>query len=271
MGDWNLQFRPQLRTFNGSIAKSIVMEKEPVKQNANSMDAPTGQSMEGTRSMPPAQFVPVAGTPDPNLGANATASPVAASPEAAATGEGGVPVDTAARSAAVARAGEYVTANPGKTYGFTPTISPPGGKIDCSGLVRAAVMAAGYPDPFLDPVTGLYNAGMPKEDGTGNWQNGVAVLVSNPNWVSKPLNEVISGDMVTFSTTRTNHQGEGGKYDHIGIVNKITAGEDGKVASFTFIHSSSGNGPSDGTYNIAKPPSWMTASGAYSWDNPVRK
>jgi hypothetical protein len=43
------------------------------------------------------------------------------------------------------------------------------------------------------------------------------------------------------------------------------------VASFTFIHSSSSNGPSNGTYNIAKPPSWMTASGAYSWDNPVRK
>ncbi len=182
----------------------------------------------------------------------------------------GTKVDVEARALALEKATEYVDKNPGNTYAFSSPPSPPGGKVDCSGLMRAAIMAAGYPDPFFDPITNKQNPGVPMEDGSGTWSNGVALLVSHPNWVKKPLEQVISGDMVTFRTTRSDHKGEDGKYDHIGIVNTITLGADGNVERFTFVHSSSSNGPAHGEYVLAKPPSWLKASGAYAWDNPVK-
>ncbi|MCB9233302.1 MAG: hypothetical protein H6581_16715 [Bacteroidia bacterium] len=186
-----------------------------------------------------------------------------------------------ARSIVIERANEYVAQNPGNSYGFDkfkPIPDPGEGKIDCSGLVRACIIASGYPDPMKNKETGKDNPGFEaangigttdeKGKGTGRWLNGVSLLASNPDWQKLPLNEVENGDLAIFKTNRSDHQGDEGEFDHIGIITSVNKDEEGNLISFDFIHSflTAPKGPQKYSYKIDEPKSWLTLMGAYKWD-----
>ncbi|HRZ43045.1 MAG TPA: RHS repeat-associated core domain-containing protein, partial [Bacteroidales bacterium] len=102
----------------------------------------------------------------------------------------------------------------------------PGSTADCSGFVSDCLRYAGYPDHRNNP-------GVPKSGG-GYYSNGVAIIVG----ASLPIayNQIEPGDLLTFKTSRTDHKGKDGEFDHIGIVVNVIKNENGEVSSVDFIH-----------------------------------
>ena len=177
-----------------------------------------------------------------------------------------------AREKVLLRAQEYVAQKPDYGYGGDGARPEPGnGKIDCSAMVASCIISAGYTDPYDNPSTGTRNTGIAKEDGSGKWGNGVALMVSNPGWQEKGLNEMERGDVATFWTSRDNQKGENGQFDHVGFIEAVKKDESGKLVSFDFLHSfgnkkKKSSGPQRTSYSMEKPPSYIKLMGVFNWD-----
>jgi RHS repeat-associated protein len=105
--------------------------------------------------------------------------------------------------------------------------------------------------------------GMPKANGQGYWANGVASIVSHS--IEIPIGDVQIGSAVTFRSGRSDHKGEEGQYDHVGMVTNIKRDDDGNIVSFNFIHSSS-KGVNEQTYDMEKGVAGFQLKGVFAWD-----
>ena len=129
----------------------------------------------------------------------------------------------------------------------------PYSQLDCSALVAVGIVSAGLPNPI---------------DSKNVEGNGVARIALTSRAVG--LDDLREGDAVTFRTSRQNHMGPDGIYDHIGLVSEIYRDKDGKVSGFAFMHASSGaNEAREDKYTGDKP--WRELKGAYQWDTPERE
>lgn len=152
------------------------------------------------------------------------------------------------RLAAIAQIKQYI----GKAYS----------EMDCSETVDRAVRVS-------TSIVLKKGKGVDKEDGTGKWDNGVALIVANSREVNS-FEEMEVGNTVTFRSGRKDHKGEDGKFDHIGMVTDITRDDDGNVTSFSVIHSAS-KGVREQAYDAAKGTKGMPGyelKGIQAWDTP---
>ena len=126
------------------------------------------------------------------------------------------------------------------------------GNMDCSGTVSKAVVSAGLPNP-----------------NKGN-ANGVGNIAGNSRKVD--VSEMREGDMATFKSTRTDHKGKDGEFDHIGIISKINRNDKGEITSFDVIHASSSKGVIEQNYNMQQKKEGMNKynelKNIYQWDTP---
>jgi RHS repeat-associated protein len=132
--------------------------------------------------------------------------------------------------------------------------------MDCSETVDRAIKTSTNVGSLK---TGT---GIPKENGKGNWENGVALVVSNSRDIE--FNDMVEGNLVTFRSGRSDHKGEDGKYDHIGMIVSVTKDENGNVTFFNVIHSTN-SGVIEQTYNTAKGTKSISAfelKDIYAWD-----
>jgi RHS repeat-associated protein len=160
------------------------------------------------------------------------------------------------RLKAAQKAEEYNDKNPGDSY-VSGGMGEPGEGVDCSGMVRNCVMASGLSDPAL---------GSP---GDGQWQNGVALVLNNPNVRESSVGEARVGDILSLNTGRG--KGPDDKYDHTGMITNVQKDKDGKVTGFTFVASGS-NGPTKATYTVGGKGYWDSrVNGVYQWDTPDKK
>ncbi len=127
-------------------------------------------------------------------------------------------------------------------------IGTPYSALDCSALVNKAAMAAGKPSLNTENL------------------NGVGNIATNSRKVN--YSDLRIGDFVTFKSTRTNHKGPNGMYDHIGMVTETSIDKDGNVTDFKFIHASSSKGAIETYFDLKKGLSYLWLSGAYQWDTP---
>jgi RHS repeat-associated protein len=130
-------------------------------------------------------------------------------------------------------------------------------KMDCSETVDRAIRE------------GTNLGSFKRGKGINGWNNGVALIVSNSRPVE--LNDIETGNVVTFKSTRSDHKGDDGEYDHIGMITNIVRNEDGSVNSFYFIHASSSNGVIEHSYNVNEGLSWLELKGTFAWDTPEEK
>jgi len=133
-------------------------------------------------------------------------------------------------------------------------------KMDCSETVDKAIRES------TDLGSFKTGTGVDREDGNGKWANGVALIVSNSRETS--TENMQAGNTVTFRSGRSDHKGEDGKFDHIGMVTNITKDNDGNVSSFDFVHSSS-KGVNEATYNMTSGLRGFELKGVQVWDTPV--
>ncbi|GHT41685.1 hypothetical protein FACS189437_08900 [Bacteroidia bacterium] len=149
------------------------------------------------------------------------------------------------RLAAIAKILEYI----GNSYST----------MDCSETVDRAIRES------TDLGTFKRGKGVDREDGNGKWANGVALIVSNSREVE--TNDMEVGNTVIFKSGRSDHKGEDGKFDRIGMVTNITRGKDDDITSFDFVHSSS-KGVKEQTYNMGNGLSGFELKGVQAWDTP---
>ena len=131
-------------------------------------------------------------------------------------------------------------------------IGTPYQQLDCSAAAANAVVAAGLPNP----KTGT---------GVDGWDNGVALIVGNSRKVN--ITEIRVGDMATFRSGRSDHKGENGEYDHIGVISNINRDDKGNITSFSFIHATS-KGLIEQTYDMEKGMAGFELRDFYQWDTP---
>jgi RHS repeat-associated protein len=128
------------------------------------------------------------------------------------------------------------------------------GSSDCASEVEKATSSAG--------ISVKHGKGVPKGDGKNYWENGVALIVSNSRKISQSMARV--GDIVTFRSGRSDHQGPNSKYDHIGLITEFTYFE-GKQTGFKFHHRSN-SGNHESTYYWKTGVSGYELRDFYQWD-----
>jgi hypothetical protein len=170
------------------------------------------------------------------------------------------------------KAKEFVDANvTGETYATPSTttsiekIKSGEGGIDCSAFINESFKQSGYEAP---------NNYKPQNSGTkvgdkGSWGNGVALIIDGLPIVDK--DDLQIGDLVTFKSSRDDHKGPDGAFDHIGIVQSVKTNKQGTVISITYYDSGGSNstarkkkakdpntpykaGPRMSTYDFSKTP-----------------
>jgi RHS repeat-associated protein len=160
--------------------------------------------------------------------------------------ESNSPNDQGQRRKAIEKAKEYIKKKPeGNSY-LNGAKGDPGDKVDCSGLDSKCILAGGEPDPVLRAIN---------LDGTG---------VQKMEQVLQKLDDqdVVAGNIVTFHF-------DSGWPTHTGFIIDVTKDKDGKIISFTMIHSHSGEGPDISTVIVGQPgPSELGThiNGYYKWD-----
>jgi uncharacterized protein RhaS with RHS repeats len=138
-------------------------------------------------------------------------------------------------------------------------------EMDCSEAADKAVRES------TDLGTLKTGEGIPKKNGDGHWDNGVALMVSNSRNVESK-DDMKVGNTATFRSGRSSHKGENGEYDHIGMISDVTKNDDGKVASFKVIHSSTNSGVVEKKYDFSKGKEGMPGyefRGVQAWDTPT--
>lgn len=105
-------------------------------------------------------------------------------------------------------------------------IPEPGEACDCSGLVKASVMAGGEPNPNI-----------------GSNDYGTQNVVENTEAILD-LASLQDGNLIFFNTV------EGRENSHVGIVSSINKDENGNPVSVLFIHSGSSTGPDIAPANL---------------------
>lgn len=166
-------------------------------------------------------------------------------------------------------ADEFVNKNPGNSYGQSNTAKVPndlvvGKKIDCAYFIDRCFINAGYRAPrnykgdgsiggFVEDVTVI---------------NGVTAVVNQLPIIDQA--NLQRGDLITFHTSRSDHKGPNGKFDHVGFVTNVVM-RGNKVVGFDYVHSGGDNSAGTGgpfyskrTYYFetsASPKFWFT--GAY--------
>jgi RHS repeat-associated protein len=136
-------------------------------------------------------------------------------------------------------------------------IGTPYSKMDCSETVDRAIR------------NGTDLGSFKRGKGINGWTNGVALIVSNSRPVE--IDDIETGNVVTFRSTRSDHKGNDGEYDHIGMITNVVRNEDGSVNSFDFIHASSSKGVIEQSYNVNEGLSWLKLKGTFAWDTPEEK
>lgn len=122
---------------------------------------------------------------------------------------------------------------------------------DCASTVSAAIKNAGNFGDFREGP------------GIRGFGNGVARIASKSRQIK--TTEARMGDILTFKTTRKNHVGVDGEFDHIGLVTKVYSDEKGNVIGYNVIHTSN-SGTQEIRYMLDDQPSWMQLKGAWQWD-----
>lgn len=148
-------------------------------------------------------------------------------------------MDSTQRANALAQAQKYIDEKaPGNQY-LMGAKNGPGGQVDCSGLVSNSVMAGGEKDPNY-----------------GSESSGVLNIENNTTPIA--YDDVVPGNIVTF------RKSSGYPY-HTGMVSEITRDSEGNITSFTYIHSSGGEGPNVNTFDMRSTGS-LSVFGFYKWD-----
>jgi len=99
--------------------------------------------------------------------------------------------------------------------------------------------------------------------------NGVAKIANSSTKVD--VSEMRVGDAATFKSTRTDHKGKDGEFDHIGIISNINRDNNNNITSFDVIHASSSKGVIEQTYDMTKKEgmsNYNELRNVYQWDTP---
>ncbi len=156
--------------------------------------------------------------------------------------------------AAIEQAQLWVNKNPGNSYSLGAVTGKPGDKIDCSGMIRMILLAAGVKNPDRGWKAGMY---------------GVEGLISS----TKKIWDVRRGDLITFSGVIF---GKWTKFKHIGIITEVKLNGDKdnpQLLYIKMIHSGGdpdkgSSGPQNGVVlDLAKGNNyWFNlATGYYRW------
>jgi RHS repeat-associated protein len=124
------------------------------------------------------------------------------------------------------------------------------GQIDCSALVDKGTSSAGIP--------------LKKGKGVDGWANGVALIVGNSRKIT--ADEIRVGDLATFRSGRSDHKGDDGEFDHIGIIS-VVGYINGKVAGFKMVHAG-GSGVKEVYVDLANGLKGYELKNFYQWDTP---
>ena len=126
--------------------------------------------------------------------------------------------DSTQRANALSKAKEYVAKKKDGDQYLMGAKNAPGGKIDCSGLVRSD------------------HRRREKDSNTGTEGSGVLNIESNLPEIDEK--DVVPGNLVSFRNEK-----KGAYKYHIGIVSGVVRNADGEITDVTFIQSSGGVGP----------------------------
>jgi RHS repeat-associated protein len=135
-------------------------------------------------------------------------------------------------------------------------------KMDCSETVDKAIRES------TDIGTLKTGTGIAKEDGIGKWNNGVALIVSNSDKLDN-IQQLETGNVVTFKSGRSDHKGENGQFDHIGMVTEIIKDDSNNITAFNVVHSSSSKGVIEQKYDLDKKMPGYELTGGYRWDTQI--
>jgi RHS repeat-associated protein len=135
-------------------------------------------------------------------------------------------------------------------------------KMDCSETVDKAIRES------TDIGTLKTGTGIAKEDGKGKWNNGVALIASNSDKIDN-MQQLETGNVVTFKSGRSDHKGEDGKFDHIGMVTEVVKDDNNNITAFNVVHSSSSKGVIEQKYDLDKKMPGYELKDAYRWDTQV--
>ena len=158
-------------------------------------------------------------------------------------------MDSLQRNAAVNKAQEYVSKNPGDSYLWGGQ-GQPGKGVDCSGMVRSCVIAGEEVDPYI-----------------GKSGSGVKRIIQSSQKVEN-LNDMEVGNVITLDNSKRKDNPTG----HIGIVESIKYNKSGNVTGYTIIDSggsagSGKSGPRRTNINVNGKGYWdKRVTGIYKWD-----
>ncbi|MCQ2216552.1 MAG: RHS repeat-associated core domain-containing protein [Bacteroidales bacterium] len=149
--------------------------------------------------------------------------------------------DEKQREEALAKAREYVEANPNNDLYEYGAKGGPGEPVDCSGLVSACVVAGGESDPA---------------QGTSN---GCSNIANNTTHVG--LSGAVEGNIILFSN-------DGVRPNHAGMITNIIRNESGGITKMEMIDSGGKVGPRDRTIIGGTSNYWENIIyGVYKWDS----
>jgi len=134
-------------------------------------------------------------------------------------------------------------------------LKTPHSVLDCSAAVGNAITSAGVEDKKV-----AHGA----EDRN---KNGVELIAENTTQID--MEDLEAGNAVTFKSGRSDHKGDDGEFDHIGIVSSVDRDpETNKISNFMVIHSSSSQGIVEQKYDMKKGMPGFQLKNAYKWDTP---